>query len=321
LVVAFEASEPLILAHQEQAVARLSQELLQALLVNDSAQVRTLMDSLAKQPGVATADLVSSQGASLASFAHANPHSTSEQVFALALLEPVSGTTHTTVPLRFDGMVVAQLHVALRVWPVFQVAMMWLGVGLCVMGAFYAVFKHFRFKLQWDTPKTQLPQAVKPPESVQAAPFDLQHALRLALAQAQITVKFQPMHRRHDGAVVGMNVRVCWPQSSGELLHLSAAEFVAQARKEGISLPFGEWVFETAWTQAAQWQRAHGPLILAFDMSEQELAAWNAMGQGACLGAPLDADEFSRLLQAVSPQMAKTALCMSPWPAKRASAA
>jgi hypothetical protein len=268
------------------------------------------MASLAKQPGVATAELVSDKGASLASFVRAGQASASEQSFALAALDQRSGVTHTTIPLRFDGMVVAQLNVALHLWPVVQRAMTWVGLGLCVLGALYAAYTYVQRHVRWDTPSTQTPS------------FNVEHALRLALAQAQISVKFQPICRISDGAVVGMNVRVCWPQSSGELSHLSPAEFVAQAREADMFLPFGEWVFETAWTQAAQWQHAHGPLTLAFDMSAQERHAWVAMGQGVCLGAPLDADAFSVLLQQrAAAHLAEPGPCATPWPASRASAA
>lgn len=260
-MLAFKASERLILAQQDEALELVAQELLEALMSNDAAQVSALMASLEKQQGIQMAELVNREGASLASFARpghiADPH----QPFALASLDEASGQVLTTIPISFDGMVVANLHVLLSVWPAYKQVLVWGGLGVLLLGLMFAGFKRLGLNIRWELAE-RLP--------AYAEPFDVQQALRLALEQAQISIKFQPVRRMSDGGVFGMEVYVCWPQPDGQLLHLSPADFVEEACKGDLFLPFGAWVFETACQQAAQWQREHGPLILAFNISPSQ---------------------------------------------------
>lgn len=260
-MLAFKATERLILAQQEEAMELVAQELLEALMSNDAAQVSALMASLEKQQGIQMAELVTREGVSLASFARpghiADPH----QPFALASLDEGSGQVLTTIPMSFDGMVVANLHVLLSVWPAYKESMAWVGLGVLVLWAIYAGLKRLGLKVRWEAVEHQ---------AADGEPFDVQQALRHALEQAQISIKFQPVRRMSDGGVFGMEVYVCWPQPDGQLLHLSPADFVEEACKGDLFLPFGAWVFETACQQAAQWQREHGPLILAFNISPSQ---------------------------------------------------
>ena len=260
-LITFKAAERFILVHQEEAAELVAQELLQALMLNDAAQVATLMASLESQQGIQMAELVTREGVSLASFARPGQLADPHQPFALASLDEVHGQVLTTIPMTFDGMVVANLHVLISVWPAYQKAMAGVGLGVLLLGALYAWLKRLGLKIRWEPPTHRVSDG---------GGFDVQEALRLALAQAEITLKFQPVRRMSDGGVFGMEVYVCWPQSDGQLLHLSPADFVEEAHKAGMCLPFDAWVFETACAQAAQWQREHGPLILAFNISQSQ---------------------------------------------------
>lgn len=124
------------------------------------------------------------------------------------------------------------------------------------------VHTRWRFKIRWEKVQACGPEAET---------FNVHQALRLALAQSGIHLKFEPWSRRNEEGVLGMAVWVCWPQPDGRVLQRSAAEFVEEASQEGLFLPLADWVLEMACQQAAQWQRAYGPLVLALGISKQQV--------------------------------------------------
>ena len=105
----------------------------------------------------------------------------------------------------------------------------------------------------------------------EAQAFNVQQALRLALEQAHIHLEFEPRSGLSDGGAFGMEVWVCWQQADGRLLQRLPADFVEEASQDGLFLPLADWVLETACQQAAQWQRAYGPLMLALNISKHQL--------------------------------------------------
>lgn len=123
-------------------------------------------------------------------------------------------------------------------------------------------YARWRFKIRWEKVQSCEPEAEA---------FNVHQALRLALAQSGIHLKFEPWSRLNAEGVLGMAVVVCWPQPDGRVLQRSAAEFVEEASQEGLCLPLADWVLETACQQAAQWQSAYGPLVLALGISKQQL--------------------------------------------------
>jgi EAL domain-containing protein (putative c-di-GMP-specific phosphodiesterase class I) len=126
----------------------------------------------------------------------------------------------------------------------------------------YAACTQSRFKIRWDTLE---------PAQAEEQTFNVQQALRLALEEADIRIKFEPRPELHGGGVFGMQVWVCWPQPDGRVLQRSPADFVEEASQDGLFLPLADWVLETACQQAAQWQRAYGPLALALNISKHQL--------------------------------------------------
>lgn len=263
LTLVLKDLEKPLLAYQKHAIEQRTPELLNAITVNDVTQVQVWMRALEQQPGIQRAELMSPDGASLALFARAGQATTPEQAFALASVDDVQGQMHTTIPLQFDGMRVAQLHVVLSVWPVFQRAMVWGGMVLLLCWGLYAAYTQSRFKIRW---------ARLEPAQAEVETFNVQQALRLALEQADIRIKFEPRPELHDGGgVFGMQVWVCWPQPDGRVLQRSPADFVEEASQDGLFLPLADWVLETACQQAAQWQRAYGPLALTLNISKYQL--------------------------------------------------
>ena len=131
-------------------------------------------------------------------------------------------------------------------------------------------YARWRFKIRWEKVQAREPEADA---------FNVHQALRLALAQSGIHLKFEPWSHLNEEGVLGMAVWVCWPQPDGRVLQRSAADFVEEASQDGLFLPLADWVLETACQQAAQWQRAYGPLVLALRITKHQLQDPNFFNQ------------------------------------------
>lgn len=146
----------------------------------------------------------------------------------------------------------------------------------------------------------------------QTEPFDVHHALGLALAKAGISLQFKPVCRMADGRVLGVEACVCWRQPDGRSLHFSPTEFDELASQNDLFLPLGNWVLENACQQVAQWQREFGPLVFACTLSQRQLheAADEVFGPQAYFAPAMDPDALTVLLkkQASSRQCARRGL-------------
>lgn len=263
LILAFYFVRHSLIQENEALAHSVAQSILPALLVNDTQQVASVMKSLESYPGIQTAELISSGGASLASFARdgyvVDP---SVQGFELASASEDPQQLHVMAPLTFDSLIVANLHIAVNLWPIYLRLMMWAGILLMIPSVLYVLVKQLKIKVRFER--------VADGGSGGGSSFDLNHAMDEALSDAQISLEYQPIQRMSDGGIFGMEVIVCWSHPSGETLHVSPADFVTLAEKSGLVLPFDTWVLETACRQAAQWQRQYGPLILALNLSPSQ---------------------------------------------------
>ena len=100
---------------------------------------------------------------------------------------------------------------------------------------------------------------------------DIDAGLRIALEQNQFVLRYQMQVDTH-GEVVGAEALVRWEHPEQGLI--SPARFIPIAEENGLILPIGNWVLETACRQLAHWaqdpQRAH--LALAVNVSANQLS-------------------------------------------------
>lgn len=262
LILAFYLLRHTLIKENEALAHSVAQSILPALLVNDTKQVTSVMKSLESYPGIQTAELISSDGASLASFArNGQTIDPSVQGFELASVSDDPQQLHVMAPLTFDSLIVANLHIAVNLWPIYLRLMMWAGIFLMIPSVLYVLVKQLKIKIRFERVSNTGTGGGSD------SSFDLNHAMDEALSDAQISLEYQPIQRMSDGGIFGMEVIVCWCHPSGETLHVSPADFVTLAEKSGLVLPFDTWVLETACRQAAQWQRQYGPLILTLNLS------------------------------------------------------
>lgn len=263
-----------VLRHQliednEALVHSIAQSILPALLVNDAAQVQALMKALESYPGIESAELISAEGAPIASYARvdelSDPTSSS---FALASASVDPNTVHVMAPITFDSLIVANLHIAVNLWPTYLRIMTWMGVLLILPSFLYMLVKHYRVKLRFE--RVFLNDKGGPGLSSNKD-FDIDHALSQAMIDADINIDFQPIKRMTDGGIYGMEVVVCWLHPSGQTLHFSPSSFVTQAEENQIFLPFDDWLLSAACSSASEWQHRFGPLVLTINITSEQL--------------------------------------------------
>jgi hypothetical protein len=230
LILAFHFLRHSLIQENEALAHSVAQSILPALLVNDTEQVASVMKSLESYPGIQTAELISSEGASLASFARdGHGIDPSGQGFELASASDDPQKLHVMAPLTFDSLIVANLHIAVNLWPIYLRIMMWAGILLMIPSVLYVLVKQLKIKVRFERVSDGGPG--------DGSSFDLNHAMDEALSDAQISLEYQPIQRMSDGGIFGMEVIVCWRHPSGETLHVSPADFVALAEKSGLVLP------------------------------------------------------------------------------------
>jgi EAL domain-containing protein (putative c-di-GMP-specific phosphodiesterase class I) len=263
----FKVIERSIIENNEALAHSVAQRILPALLAGDAQQVDHVLKTLASNPGIQTAELVSSAGVPLASYVRdAEALDPSQIQFALASADESLGThgLHVMAPLTFDTQILANLYIAVNLWPAYLQLIQWLGALLILSSVFYVAVKRVRIKIRFE--KIFNPEG---PDS--DVPFNIDNALDDALVESDISIEYQPIYRMSDKGLFGAEVVVCWQHPSGQTLHISPADFIDLAEKNGLFLPFGNWVLETACNQFAVWQHQHGPLVLSMNIAPSQL--------------------------------------------------
>lgn len=278
--LSFKVIEQSIIEENKTVVHSMAENLLPALLAGDAQQVDSLLKTLERHPGIQTAELISGEGVSLASYVRdgfaADP---THMQFALASADGELGehALHVTAPLTFDTQILANLHIAVNLWPAYLRVIQWLGLLLILPSILYVVVKQMRIKIRFE---------INHDDSAAATDtgFQIDHLLQDALHSSDISLEYQPIQRLGDRGIFGAEVYVCWQHPSGQTLHISPADFIALAEKSGFFLPFEHWVLATACKQFAAWQPLYGPLVLALNIAPSQLkdAAFYQAVRDAC---------------------------------------
>jgi diguanylate cyclase (GGDEF)-like protein len=92
--------------------------------------------------------------------------------------------------------------------------------------------------------------------------------LRIALAEDELRVVFQPIVSLEDGLVLGAEALVRWEHPQRGLL--APGEFIGVAEESGLIVPIGEWVLATACREAATWP-GERPLMVSVNLSPRQV--------------------------------------------------
>ena len=264
-----KAYERSLIEENEALVHSIAQSILPALMVNDTQQVSALLKTLESYPSIDAAELISGYGLPLATYARADfVVDPMRPQFELASVQEdtlLVKHLNVTAPITFDTQIIANLHIAVNLWPVYMRMMMWMGILLIVPTCFYVFVKQTHLKLRFE--KTSNGTG----SDSGGQPFSVNQALLEALNDADISLEYQPIKRVSDGGIFGMEVVVRWLHPSGQTLHISPSDFIALAEKSDLFLPFSDWILTSACQQAAQWQHQYGPLVMSLNISATQL--------------------------------------------------
>jgi EAL domain-containing protein (putative c-di-GMP-specific phosphodiesterase class I) len=274
-----------LIESKEQLAASFAQHILTALMRNDEQQVAQLMKSLEGVPGVQMAELVANNGQTLASYSRTGqPVDYAQQAQFELATHLDDNKLHIMVPVSFDTQIIANLYLSIDLWASCAPYFVWLGSALFAFAALYLLIKQRHVKIRIE-------KITQPPSSGggggAGATFDVDNAMRQALDEADIMLKYLPIMRLADNGLFGVEVLVSWLHPSGQRLNISPADFIALAEQSGMFLPFGSWVMTTACQQAAVWHHQYGPLALSLNLSASQLQSATLVDQihAACVAA------------------------------------
>jgi diguanylate cyclase (GGDEF)-like protein/PAS domain S-box-containing protein len=98
----------------------------------------------------------------------------------------------------------------------------------------------------------------------------LESSLRRAVEREEFTLYYQPQLSLNSGRVVGAEALVRWQHP--ELGLVFPTEFIPMAESTGLIVKLGEWVMDTACTQAKAWQKEGLPPIrIAINLSSVQV--------------------------------------------------
>jgi diguanylate cyclase (GGDEF)-like protein/PAS domain S-box-containing protein len=95
--------------------------------------------------------------------------------------------------------------------------------------------------------------------------MQLDHAMRLGLAQGRLRLHYQPQIDLRSGRIVGAEALLRWRDP--ELGEIAPGEFIPVAEESGFIVPIGEWVLKRAVAQAASWLGAGRPMTISVNVS------------------------------------------------------
>jgi diguanylate cyclase (GGDEF)-like protein/PAS domain S-box-containing protein len=102
----------------------------------------------------------------------------------------------------------------------------------------------------------------------------MEHALRHAMANEELSLHYQPQLSLSTGMVTGVEALLRW--NNPRLGSISPAQFIPLAEETGLIIPIGEWAFMTACRQGKALQDALGTdLTISVNLSPRQLQQRN----------------------------------------------
>jgi diguanylate cyclase (GGDEF)-like protein/PAS domain S-box-containing protein len=99
--------------------------------------------------------------------------------------------------------------------------------------------------------------------------LDIERRLRHALPREELSLAFQPMFPLCGGRAVGCEALVRWQPTGAE--PVDPAVFLPRAQESDLIVQIGEWVLESACTQAAAWRDRGEDVAVSMNISPRGL--------------------------------------------------
>lgn len=142
-----------IIEENEIAVHGMAQSLLPTLVLGDVHQIESLFNTLARDLGTQSAELVSGTGMPIASYRREGVEAdTTLSQFALASVRGGMNAYELRVvaPLTFDTQILANLHVTVNLWPAYLRLLQLLSSFLFVTSMLYMLVRSCHIKIRFE---------------------------------------------------------------------------------------------------------------------------------------------------------------------------
>ena len=262
-----------LLQEQEQLANSLSQKMLAPMVLNDAHYAQHILDLLNAHPSVVSASLLDANGGVMAAY---DPNGTSNE-FALAQLGDGRSRFERSElmvmsPVSVGSQVLGNVHLRVDTNPSLSDALSSVTIvfGLLAMALFWMQSQGFNLRIapkedaesdDADNPlRLRAPRTWSPPD----------HALHEALAEAGIHMRYVPITDLSQGSLHGIEAVIHWDRTGALPVHVSPAEFIGLAERNDLVLPFEDWALKTAFSQAGNWHRHHGTLMLNFNITAKQ---------------------------------------------------
>jgi diguanylate cyclase (GGDEF)-like protein/PAS domain S-box-containing protein len=104
----------------------------------------------------------------------------------------------------------------------------------------------------------------------------MEHALRYALVNEELSLHYQPLISLSSGAVVGMEALLRWKHPV--LGEVAPAQFIPLAEETGLIIPIGEWVMQTACRESQQMrEELQSDLTVSINLSPRQFQQKNLL--------------------------------------------
>ncbi len=104
----------------------------------------------------------------------------------------------------------------------------------------------------------------------------MEHALRYALVNEELSLHYQPLISLSSGAVVGMEALLRWKHPV--LGEVAPAQFIPLAEETGLIVPIGEWVMQTACRESQQLrEELQSDLTVSINLSPRQFQQKNLL--------------------------------------------
>jgi diguanylate cyclase (GGDEF)-like protein/PAS domain S-box-containing protein len=101
----------------------------------------------------------------------------------------------------------------------------------------------------------------------------LENSLRRAIENREFELHYQPLYDLRDRSITGFEALLRWSPPGRAMV--PPGEFISAAEESGLIVPIGEWVMREALMHAKTWQTAGRPLMVAVNVSANQLARSN----------------------------------------------
>ena len=145
--------------------------------------------------------------------------------------------------------------------------------------------------------------------------LEMENALRLAIAQQELTLRYQPIVELATGRLVGFEALVRWHHPEQGMI--SPADFIPIAEDTGLIVPLGTWILKTACQQLVTWQAQFpglATLKMSVNLSVVQLKEANLVAQveqtlaatglaGSCLALEITESMFMEDIEVINQRL------------------